>query len=670
MKKIYLLILGVFLSAGLFSQTYLSEDFSGSQFPPSGWAALPLGDIWSSSNTSNAGGNSPEAKFSGANSPGTARLISPAIDLTGVDTVILLFKHYYADLPAPGPSVGVATRAGGSWNSVWEVTPSSTTGPEEIQVVMTGGDIGAYNFQVSFYVTGSLPNFNAWYLDDIVLKAPAGLDAKMTQITTPGVITGPSEVGGIITNLGNTQINELSVSWQSYGGTIYDSIFTGLALNLLETFEFSFDAMWVSAFGYHDLKMWINSVNGGLDEDQSNDTITKTIAYYANILDRKPCFEEFTSSTCGPCASFNTSFVPWCQQHEDEIVLVKYQMNWPGSGDPYYTAEGGTRRQYYGVSYVPDLFCNGSRINTNVSAVQAAFDQASQLTSTLDIASSFTVTGNTINLTTNILPFSNYGTKKVFSILFEKVTTGNVGSNGETEFHHVMMKMFPDANGASVSLQDRDPVSLTYTYDLTNTNVEQTDDLMVAVIVQDQSTKEILQSEYGYYNVSYSTEARLEMIYLDGEPLEGFDPNTYDYDIVLPEGTVEEPVMTVETMDDGAFPIITQAFALPGSAVVDVFAENLAATKRYQVNYTVFTGIGEEPVPSVQVYPNPATGQLYITGLEKAKVSLFSTDGKLIMEQENYKGTALNVSNLTSGIYILNIQTDKANMIRKKIIIM
>jgi len=670
MKKIYLTFLGIFITAALFSQAFISEDFSGDDFPPDGWVALPLGDIWTQSNTSNAGGNTPEAKFSGSSGPGTARLISPAVDLTNVDTVIVLFKHYYADLPAPGPTIGVATRAGGSWNSVWDETPTTTVGPEEVQLVLTGGDVGAYNFQLSFYLTGSLPNLSAWYIDDVVMKSPAGLDAKMTQVTTPAVITGPDTVGGIITNLGNTVITELDVSWESYGGSIYDSVFSGLSIGLLETFEFEFDGMWVSAFGYHDLKMWINSVNGGQDEDQTNDTISKTIAYYANILDRTPCFEEFTSSTCGPCASFNSGFVPWSQQHEDEIVLIKYQMNWPGSGDPYYTAEGGVRRNYYGVSYVPDLFCNGSRVNTNMGSVQAAFDAASQLTATVDIASSFEVTGDNISITTNILPFSNYGTVKVHNILFEKVTTGNVGSNGETEFHHVMMKMFPDANGATIDLQDRESVTQTFTYNLSNTNVEQTGDLMIAVLIQDQSSKEILQSEYGYDGVTYSSEARLEMIFLDGVPLEGFDPDVYEYNVVLPAGTVEEPVLTVETVDEEALPVINQAFELPGSATIDVYAEDLSSTKRYIINYTGFVGLEEEPVSSVQVFPNPTTGQLYISGTEKAKVSLFSTDGKLIMEMENYSGNALNLSDLKRGIYILNIQTDKANMIRKKIIIM
>lgn len=669
MKRMYILLIAACFSLSLSAQTFISEDFSSGQMPPPGWNALPLGSQWSSSNTSNAGGVAPEAEYSNATGTTTARLLSPIIDLTNVDTVLLVFKHAYEGSWG-SPDIGVATRGGSPWTIVWDKSPNGNIDPEEIQLILTGGDVGKPNFQFSFFVSGNMANLDAWYIDDVILKSPSGLDCKMTSISVPAVITGPEAVGGSVTNLGNTAVNEISISWQSFNGTVYDSTFTGLSLDLLETFDFDFDGSWISAFGYHDLTMWINTVNGVQDESQENDTLSKTIAYYANILPRKPCFEEFTSSTCGPCASFNSSFVPWSQQHADEIVLVKYQMNWPGSGDPYYTPEGGTRRNYYGVSYVPDLFCNGTQTNTSMGSVQSAFDNASELTSTLDIASSFTVNGTNIDITTNILPFSNYGEKRVFTIVVEKVTTGNVGSNGETEFHHVMMKMFPNGNGSTVDLQDRETATLTYNYDMSSTHVEEMADLLVVVIIQDYSSKEILQSAYGYEDANYSDEARLDMIMLDGEPLDEFDPDVYEYDVYLPEGTVEEPILSAETMDDAAFTVINQAFEIPGTSTVEVYAEDLFSTKLYTVNYRIATGTDEKPVPAVHVFPNPAQDKLYLTGITRADVQLFSSDGKLLMSKANFRSGPIDVSDLPRGIYILNIQAGDAHVVRKKVIIL
>ncbi len=666
MKKIYTLLVVLLFSTAMFGQTFLSEDFSGGQMPPPGWLSLPFGDNWSTSTTSNAGGSSPECVFTG--SPmSNARLISPVVDLTGMDTVILLFKHAYS---GQGASIGVALWESYAWVPIWEITPVGSAGPEDVQIMITNPSVGTSSFKFSFYLTGNIAGVNNWYIDDIVLFYPPNLDASMSNINVPSIITGPEPVAGTIKNLGNTTITDVSVSWESYSGIVYDSAFTGLSLELLESFDFDFDGLWVQPFGTHNLKMWINSVNGGMDDDQNNDTLTKSIAYLGHIIQARPCFEEFTSSTCAPCYSFNLGFVPWTVTNADDITLIKYQMNWPGAGDPYYTPEGGTRRGYYGVTYVPDLYCNGAQVNTSMGSVQSAFDAAMDKASTIEIASSFSITGTNINLTTTVLPFSNMGTKKVFSVLFEKVTTGNVASNGETEFHHVMMKMFPDASGATVTLNDKIPVSLSYTFDLSTTHVEELDDLMVGVMIQDQATKEIIQSGYGYQDAGYSSDARLSSITLDGEPLEGFSPDTVEHDVGSPLGTVVEPVIQVVPMDDGAITIITQAFQLPGTATIDVYSENLAVSNRYQINYTIFTAVGEKPVPSVQIFPNPAKDHIYIIGLQKAKVAMYSVEGKLMLSQENFSGNVIDLSSLPRGIYILNIMTDNAIIIRKKIVVL
>jgi hypothetical protein len=668
MRKFYITILALLFFVPAMGQTFLSEDFGSGQMPPPGWNIFAFQQQFSASPTDNAGGVAPECKVSGFAYNGTLRLMSPVLNMTGVNSATLLFKHYYDHKTAPAPAIGVATKSSGAWHSVWEMTPNGNVGPEEIQITIDNDDMGMPNFQLSFYVSGAVQNMDYWYFDDILLLVPLELDGQMASITIPGTITGPEEVGGVFQNVGSTPITEFSVSFEGYNGIVYDTNFSGLELDLFETFTFSFDQMWVAPFGTNDITMWLNHVNGVSDNDLSNDTLTKSITYIANIFPRRVCFEEFTSSTCGPCASFNTSFVPWCENHPD-ITLVKYQMNWPGSGDPYYTAEGGQRRNYYGLNAVPYLYCNGANVATNVGAVQTAYDAAKNLTSYIDIASEFSISGTTIDISTNLLAWDNVGTLRVHNIVIEKVTTGNIGSNGETEFHHVMMDMIPNATGATVTLNYADPVQLNYTVDLAGTHVEEYDDLMVTIIVQDQSSKEIMQSDYAVEDANYSTEARLNMIFLDGEPLEGFDPDVYDYEVVLPEGTQFEPFMSVETIHDSAQAIVSPAFQLPGTATVDIYAENLYNTKRYVVNYTVFTGVDEQTVPLVQVYPNPVSDQLFIHGLKDATVTIFSVDGKQVNSLKGFSGNSLDVSNLVPGIYVLDIQTQEGDRMRKKIMV-
>jgi hypothetical protein len=669
MKNIYSLFIALLLAISAFSQTYLSEDFSSGQMPPPGWTILAFTQQFVSAQSDSAGGVAPECRIDGFAYNGTLRIMSPVINMTGISSATLIFKHFYDKKSAPSPTIGVATKSSGAWTPVWTLTPSSDTGPEEIQVTISNSDMNKPYFQLSFYVTGAIQNMNSWYIDDVLLMVPLNFDAKISSITIPGTITSPQPVGGVFQNIGSTPVTDFNVAYQAYNGMIYDTSYTGLNLDLFGSVEFSFDQMWLQPFGTQNVTMWINSVNGIVGDDYpGNDTATKSITYIANILPRRVTLEEFTSSTCGPCASFNTSFVPWCESHPD-ITLVKYQMNWPGAGDPYYTAEGGVRRSYYGVSYVPDLYCNGTQTATNISAVQTAYNQGLALTSYIDIASSFTITGTTIHITTNILPWDNIGNVRVLNIVLEKVTTQNVGGNGETSFHHVMMDMIPDATGANVNLQYATPVQLQYNVNLSSTNVEEYDDLLVAVLVQNQSTKEMLQSDYGEENTTFSPEARLDMIYLDGTPLEGFDPDVYEYEVILPEGTVFEPYLEVTTMDAGAMALVNPAFQLPGTAIVDIYAENLYNTKRYLVNYTVYTGIDDLTRPLIQVFPNPANDILNISGLKDASVKLFSANGEQVISLTNFSGNSIDVSSLPSGIYIMNVTAPDGLVARKKIVI-
>jgi hypothetical protein len=251
----------------------------------------------------------------------------------------------------------------------------------------------------------------------------------------------------------------------------------------------------------------------------------------------------------------------------------------------------------------------------------------------------------------------------------EKVTTQNTGGNGETSFHHVMMDMIPDGTGATVNLQYATPVQLKYDVNLASTNVEDYGDLLVGILVQNQSTKEMLQSDYGIQDTTYSAEARLDMIYLDGVPLEGFSPDIYEYNVILPEGTVFEPYMEASTMNEYAMALVNPAFQLPGTATVDIYAENLYNTKRYLVHYTVFTGVDDKTMPLVQVYPNPVSGTLNVNGLQDATIELFSANGKKVMTLAGFSGNSIDVSALPAGIYIMKLETTEGFVARKKIVV-
>jgi hypothetical protein len=70
------------------------------------------------------------------------------------------------------------------------------------------------------------------------------------------------------------------------------------------------------------------------------------------------------------------------------------------------------------------------------------------------------------------------------------------------------------------------------------------------------------------------------------------------------------------------------------------------------------------------IYPNPVTnGVLYLTSVENSIISLFSIDGKKVMNFRNTPSNAqINVSGLIPGLYILKVQID-TQILQKKLII-
>jgi hypothetical protein len=669
MKKLYIIGLFVCLSAGVAGQTFIWEDFSGGQMPPTGWSLQGYPDQWSISNSANAGGLSPEAMFTYTSATSVSRFISPVCDLTGLTSVKISFRHFYDDYAGTGPKVGVATRAGsGAWTTVWEINPTSNVGPEQIDLTITNSNVGAPDFQFCFYVDGNFYNLDYWYLDNVLLFNPLNLDGAMIAITTPMFIGGPAQVTGTVMNMGLTTINSLIIDWQLNNGPIHTTSFSGLSVPLQGTYDFTCTDPVNPSIGTYVLTVWIQKVNGVVDDDQDNDTLQKTVKKACNIIPRKPCFEEFTSSTCAPCAGFNAQFIPWCIQHQDQITLVKYQMNWPGAGDPYYTAEGGVRKDYYGVSWVPWLVCIGSYVETDMTSVQNAFNLAQQQPGLLKIASSHTLNGHVITVNPAVLPFVDFTNAVLHIIVFEYVTTGNVMTNGETEFHHVMMKMMPDAYGTTTNLSDRQPFSTVETVDLTGTNVEEWDDLGVLVFVQDLASREIYQSIYSIENGTFATEARLSDILVDGTSLPGFDPDVFSYDLQVPGGVLI-PEITGIPIDPEATVIVVPATSIPGTTTIDVFAEDLLTHNTYSVNLIWAVGQGDPNRETVRIYPNPTGGRIFLQGADHSTVDILTIQGVSVLHLEDFTGDEVDLSALPDGVYMLDLRTAQGNQARKKIVL-
>ena len=252
-----------------------------------------------------------------------------------------------------------------------------------------------------------------------------------------------------------------------------------------------------------------------------------TTAFGQNPNGRVSLVETFTSSTCPPCNQGNSTLEGFLANpaNDDETVSLKYQMSWPSTGDPYFTDEGDTRRNFYSVSSIPQTHIDAQFGGNPANLTQASFNTQYAIDPVMNIEAYYQVneSSQTVDVQVDLeaLQAVSVG-NRVYVAIFEYTTYNNVKTNGETEFYHVMKKMIPGATGQafpSMAQGATNHYEFSYTFngsyvlppnatqpvdDAIEHSVEEFSDLGVAVWVQNVTTKEILQAGYAINGYSPS----------------------------------------------------------------------------------------------------------------------------------------------------------------------
>lgn len=651
MKKTLLIVFALLFGMATMAQNralFINESFDGSSMP-SGWSIAGMGTSnWSISGTTNAGGSANELMlYWSPQFNGTSRVVMPAVDLTGVSNVTVSFKHAL-DNYSGAHTIGIATSSdnGANWNVGWSQNYSTSNSWSVLQTITTP-DMGQANVQFCLFYTGNAYNLNNWYFDDIQIFSLENLDLGINATSLPTyVASGANTMDITVFNFSTTAVTSVEASYDLDNGTPVTQTFN-VNIPSLGSSTLTFDTPLSLIPGNFEVHFNILKVNGVDDDIASNNVLTKAITVALASADKIPMIEHFSSSTCGPCVSVNNTMLNFCNNNQGRFTYTKYQMNWPGNGDPYYTAEGGTRRTYYGVSAVPQCFLDGE--DQGYAAVTVnAFNQHADELAFMDVRGSFTVSGNTISVKADIMPYIDINAR-VYVSVNEKETHGNVGSNGETSFHHIFMKMLPNADGTTLDFVTGELQHLEFTQDMTGTHVEEMSDLEVSIWVQDYNSHQVLNSHFAYEytdvhpypveNLSFVADGDNLLaswnapangnptgynVYINGELLvEGTnnteytytptDPNQfYEVEVVALYGTDKTSVKAVAAVEGGASScdpvtdLFAQAYEYNGSNGAYVAWTNPEGAVSYDlyvgdyflgnaVNQPIFIGFDGEP---------------------------------------------------------------------------
>ena len=671
MKKSLFLILFFLTSLSMMSQNgnvIFQESFDDDIL--SGWSITDGGAAnWSLGKTNNAGGLPNELQL--AWTPifeGLTRVVSTTpINLEGIVTATLSFKHdvyVYEDCA----TIGFATSSdnGNTWNTAWSKTYYESD-EYVVEEAFNSPDFGKDNVMLCLYFEGTTYNINFWYFDDILIVSHNQVDANLIGINNQEyTLFDENEISFTLQNTGANNIETFTASYTIDGETVTETFNTNLAST--ESKDFTFETKHFFELGSHQLSMEITSVNGISDENQANNDAEKEIVAAIGLADKIPMIEHFSSSTCGPCVEVNAGMEAFTNENEGKFTYTKYPLNWPGTGDPYYTSEAGIRKTFYNVTGVPQIFFDG--IIDDSYAIEPEELEAKLATpSIVNIRGAFNMDGNTINVTADFMSYIDIDNMKAFISVNEKTTTKNVGSNGETEFHHIMMKMLEDADGNDINISAGDYQRFEFSYDMSTTNVEDINDLEVALWLQDTETKEIFNSRFAYEYTEHAYPVQNMKLEGDGNNNLVISWDAPQNDNASGYNVYINNVLAAENISELSYehPLTETGFYVV--EIVTLYDDKTSVGIVKTIDAVL--NINENASENISIYPNPAKDVVKLSAIscQSSVVRIYNCLGMLVEEIDVNSGEIeINVSDYNSGIYFINVETSNGNIIKKMIV--
>ena len=169
-------------------------------------------------------------------------------------------------------------------------------------------------------------------------------------------------------------------------------------------------------------------------------------------------------------------------------------------------------------------------------------------------------------------------------------------------------------------------------------------------------------------NMPVSDDATLSDLTIDGETILDFSPDTYYYEVDIPEG---QAIPYVDATANNIFASIeiTQASSIPGDGIIIVTAEDGTTELTYSVHFNLITGINTTEEIQIYVYPNPVVNELYFLGLDNnVQIDIYNLMGKKVISATINKNQAIETGFLNEGIYFAIIHQGDREVISVKFI--
>ena len=226
-------------------------------------------------------------------------LITPAVDLSGVENAFFAFSSYFDGGSYEGndesASVEYSLDGGDTWSVLQTLTGSE--GIWEYEVIDLQDLIGESNVHLALNYGDGGGWLFGWAIDDVSVLEPGGLDLALIGLEAENTVLAPSDedVAGTVVNLGLDTVYSYTVAW-SMGSASGETTIDGVALGTTDSHSFSLNGVLpFDLSGGYTVAAEIVSVNGGSDDQASNNTqsVDVTAIFYGEYTGGKDLREYY-----------------------------------------------------------------------------------------------------------------------------------------------------------------------------------------------------------------------------------------------------------------------------------------------------------------------------------------------------------------------------------------
>jgi hypothetical protein len=346
MKKL-LLSAGIILSGYSFSQVILNEDFEGGL--PGTWTQTTLASdggflagtantlssqYWAISN-SNATGivatNDDECNCNKS----ADRLISPALDLSSVSAAVVTVDVFFNGGTYSGATetarIDVSTDGGVTWTLLQNLQGAAEWTNRMANLTSY---VGNSDVRVSFLYNDNSGWLFGLAIDNFKVEVPLANDARLDALNLNRyALVGTNNILAMtVTNVGSSPITSLTIDWND-GNTHVETITVNIAPFATVNVNHPTAINYATAIE-RTINVNITNVNGGPDDDPSNNTGSSAFNTVSQLATKAVLIEEGTGTWCGWCprgkvamaymTSTYPNFIGIMVHNSDPMALAAY----------------------------------------------------------------------------------------------------------------------------------------------------------------------------------------------------------------------------------------------------------------------------------------------------------------------------------------------------------